>query len=159
MSNIRLGLREEARESREFVRMCSATNGGRISAAVSGKFAFHASRSLARLFVERKKCREQIGRSSARESTSNPSCNYDSASRCHGGSVGVVSWTLDDLALTRVGWARSGDGACTARARATATADDLLRLLEGGEDWVNKYDVDDDWDCARGRQTYEPDRS
>ena len=38
------------------------------------------------------------------------------------------------------------------------TADDL-RLLEGGEDWVNKYDVDDDWDCARGRQTDEPDRS
>ena len=39
-------------------------------------------------------------------------------------------------------------------AQGRPTADDL-RLLEGGEDWVNKYDVDDDWDCARAadRQT------
>ena len=51
---MRFGLCEGASESREFVRMCSATNGGRISAAVSGKFAFHASRSLARLFEGKK---------------------------------------------------------------------------------------------------------
>ena len=90
LSNIRLGLCEGASESREFE--CVAQQ---MAVALAPQSAANLPSMHLALWLDfsrgRKKCREQIRRNSARWSSGNLSCSFDSASRCHGGSVGVVS--------------------------------------------------------------------
>ena len=94
LTNMRFGLCERASESREFERVAQ-----QMAVALAPQSAANLPSMHLALWLNfsrgRKKCREQIGRNSARESKCNLSCNFDSASRCHGVSVGVVRrWTI-----------------------------------------------------------------
>ena len=80
---VQTGLCEGASESREFE--CVAQQ---MAVALAPQSAANLPSMHLALWLDfsrgRKKCREQIGRISARGSTRSPSCNFGSASRSHG---------------------------------------------------------------------------